>query len=50
MNWLLIALMSLFLIGCGCQKEEETAREQKERHDQRYKTPPPSDRSKDKGF
>jgi len=49
MRWLSIFLLSLFLVGCG-NKKEETDKERKEKADNMYKTPPPSDRSKDKGY
>jgi hypothetical protein len=49
MKWLLMFLLSLSLLGCG-NKKEETDKQRKETTDNMYKTPPPSDRSKDKGF
>jgi hypothetical protein len=49
MKLFFIVLLSLFVIGCG-NKKEESDKERKEKADQMYKTPPPSDRSKDKGY
>ena len=49
MKLLLILLLSLSLVGCG-NKKEETDKARKEKVDNMYKTPPPSDRSKDKGY
>lgn len=40
----------LLLVGCSDGKQEETERQRKDKFDERYKTPPPSDRSKDKGY
>ena len=50
MKWLLMILFSLSIVGCDNKKEEETDKQRKEKHDTMYRTPPPSDRSKDKGF
>jgi uncharacterized lipoprotein YehR (DUF1307 family) len=50
MKWLFMLFLSFSLVGCDNKEEQETDKQQKEAHDARYKTPPPSDRSKDKGY
>jgi hypothetical protein len=50
MKPLLIFMFAVLLVGCGNKKEEETEKQRKEKLEKMYKTPPPSDRSKDKGF
>lgn len=50
MKWILMTLLSLFIVGCDGKKDEELEKQRKDKHDQMYKTPPPSDRSKNKGF
>ncbi len=50
MKPLVIFIFSVLLVGCGNNKEEETEKQRKEKIEKMYKTPPPSDRSKDKGF
>lgn len=49
MKWLLMLALLVTLPACDSKKEESDA-ERKKGHEDRYKTPPPSDRSKDKGF
>lgn len=49
MKWLLILLLAIPLVGCG-NKKEETDKQRKDKADNMYKTPRPSDRSKDKGY
>jgi uncharacterized protein YcfL len=49
MKWLFVFLLALSLVGCS-NKEEETDKQRQEKVDKMYKTPPPSDRSKDKGY
>lgn len=49
MNYLLSLVLCFSLVGCGNQKEE-TDKQRKEKTEKLYKTPPPSDRSKDKGY
>lgn len=49
MKWLLMLALIFTIPACDNKKEESDA-ERKKRHEERYKTPPPSDRSKDKGF
>ena len=49
MKYLFTFLLSISLVGCG-NKEEVSERQRKEKADDMYKTPPPSDRSKDKGY
>ncbi len=50
MRFLIMLLLSLLLHGCDNKKDEENDKQRKEKADRMYKTPPPSDRSKDKGF
>ena len=49
MKYLLTILLSIVLVGCS-NKEEEAEKQRKEKLENMYKTPPPSDRSKNKGF
>lgn len=49
MKFLLVFLLSFSLLGCG-NKKEETDKDRKAKMDNMYKTPPPSDRSKDRGY
>lgn len=49
MRLLFILLLAISVVGCG-NKQDETDKERKQKSDNRYKVPPPSDRKKDKGF
>jgi hypothetical protein len=50
MKWLIMLPLLFSLVGCINKQEEETDKQRKEKTDNMYKTPPPSDRSKDKGY
>jgi hypothetical protein len=50
MKYLLLILLSLSAVGCDNRQAEQSDAERKEKFDERYKTPPPSDRSKDKRY
>lgn len=47
--WLLL-LASMLAAACSEKSEVETDTARKEKLEKMYTTPPPSDRSKDKGF
>lgn len=49
MKWLFVILLSAALVGCD-NKKDETEQQRKEKLGDMYRTPPPADRSKDKGF
>jgi hypothetical protein len=44
MKWLAILMAAFMLVACSDKKDD------KDKKPDMYKTPPPSDRSKDKGF
>ena len=51
MKYLLMIITTMFLVACSDpDKSDVTDAEKKAAHDKLYKTPPPADRSKDKGF
>lgn len=52
MNYLLMIITIMFLVACSDydRSSDVTDAEKKGAHDKQYKTPPPADRSKDKGF
>ncbi|MEI7995187.1 MAG: hypothetical protein WCH01_09830 [Methylococcaceae bacterium] len=49
MKWLAILMMGVMLVACSDKNDEADAERQKKLGNM-YKTPPKSDRSKDKGF
>lgn len=49
MKFIPMLFVATLLIACS-DKSDVTDAERKAAHDKLYKTPPPSDRSKDKGF
>lgn len=50
MKWLLMIMAAALLTGCADKKDEAADAERQKHLTEMYKTPPPSDRSKDKGF
>lgn len=50
MKWLAIILAFSFLTACDDSKKEEADKERQKKLENMYRTPPPSDRSKDKGY
>lgn len=50
MKYLTIGLTFLLVQGCGNDKQESADKERKEKTEGMYRTPPPTDRSKDQGF
>jgi hypothetical protein len=49
MKWIAIILSATLLVACGDSKKEEADKDRQKKLENMYRTPPPSDRSKDKG-
>lgn len=49
MKWFIYMLMALAVAGCD-NKKDDLDQERKKRHEELYKTPPPSDGSRDQKF